>query len=191
MADAIRLPLELFYEREARHPNKRYMVQPLSGGQLLELSWAEVGEQARRAASWLRSRELPPGSRVAIVSKNCVHWIIADLAIWMAGCVSVPLYPNLTADSMRQVLEHSEATLAFIGKLDDMLGQRTSWDTAAFTQLVQASYIADAPWSSGELSKLKAQAAMGLPLEAMARALDRTRESVQSKLTELGLKASF
>ena len=77
------------------------------------------------------------------------------------------------------------------GKLDDMLGQRTSWDTAAFTQLVQASYIVDAPWSSGELSKLKAQAAMGLPLEAMARALDRTRESVQSKLTELGLKASF
>ena len=119
MADAIRLPLELFYEREARHPNKRYMVQPLSGGQLLELSWAEVGEQALRAASWLRSRELPPGSRDAIVSKNCVHWIIADLAIWMAGCVSVPLYPNLTADSMRQVLEHSEATLAFIGKLDD------------------------------------------------------------------------
>lgn len=119
MADAIRLPLELFYEREARHPNKRYMVQPLGGGQLLELSWAEVGEQARRAASWLRSRELPPGSRVAIVSKNCAHWIIADLAIWMAGCVSVPLYPNLTGDSMRQVLEHSEATLAFIGKLDD------------------------------------------------------------------------
>ena len=32
---------------------------------------------------------------------------------------------------------------------------------------------------------------MGLPLESMARALDRTRESVQSKLTELGLKASF
>lgn len=119
MAEAIRLPLELFYEREARHPNNRYMVQPLSGGQLLELSWAEVGEQARRAAHWLRSRELPPSSRIAIVSKNCAHWIIADLAIWMAGHVSVPLYPNLTADSVRQVLEHSEAELAFIGKLDD------------------------------------------------------------------------
>lgn len=119
MADAIRLPLELFYEREARHPNKRYMVQPLGGGQLLELNWAEVGDQARRAANWLRGRELPPGSRIAIVSKNCAHWIIADLAIWMAGHVSVPLYPNLTAESMRQVLEHSEAALAFIGKLDD------------------------------------------------------------------------
>ena len=119
MADAIRLPLELFYEREARHPNKRYMVQPLGGGQLLELSWADVGEQARRVANWLRSRELPPGSRIAIISKNCAHWIVADLGIWMAGYVSVPLYPNLTAGSMRQVLEHSEAALAFVGKLDD------------------------------------------------------------------------
>lgn len=119
MADAIRLPLELFYEREARHPNKRYMVQPLGGGQLLELSWADVGEQARRVANWLRSRELPPGSRIAIISKNCAHWIVADLGIWMAGYVSVPLYPNLTAGSMRQVLEHSEAAMAFVGKLDD------------------------------------------------------------------------
>ncbi|MDO9624529.1 MAG: AMP-binding protein [Pseudomonas sp.] len=119
MADAIRLPLQMFYQRETQHPNKRYMVQPLPGGQLQELSWADVGDQARRGANWLRARELPQGSRIAIISKNCAHWIIADLAIWMAGHVSVPLYPNLTADSVRQVLEHSEAALVFIGKLDD------------------------------------------------------------------------
>nr|WP_239482209.1 AMP-binding protein [Pseudomonas insulae] len=109
----------MFYAREARHPNKRYLVQPLGGGKLEELTWSEVGEQARRAANWLRGRELPAGSRIAIISKNCAHWIIADLAIWMAGHISVPLYPNLGADSVRQVLEHSESALAFIGKLDD------------------------------------------------------------------------
>ncbi|MBT8765250.1 AMP-binding protein [Metapseudomonas boanensis] len=119
MADAVRLPLEKFFEREARHPNKRYLVQPMEGGRLEELTWAEVGDQARRAASWLRGRDLPQSSRIAIISKNCAHWIIADLAIWMAGHVSVPLYPNLTADSVRQVLEHSESVLAFVGKLDD------------------------------------------------------------------------
>ncbi|WP_271411878.1 AMP-binding protein [Pseudomonas sp. Q1-7] len=119
MADAVRLPLEMFVEREARHPNKRYLVQPLGGGRIEELTWADVGEQARRAASWLRGRDLPQGSRIAIISKNCAHWIIADLAIWMAGHVSVPLYPNLTAESVHQVLEHSESALAFIGKLDD------------------------------------------------------------------------
>ena len=116
---AYQMPLEIFYEREARHPNKRFMVQPQADGQIEELTWSEVGEQARRAANWLRGQEIEQGSRVAIISKNCAHWIIADLAIWMTGMVSVPLYPNLTAESIHQVLEHSESRVAFIGKLDD------------------------------------------------------------------------
>ena len=119
MSTAFRLPLEVFYEREARHPRQRFLVQPTGGGQVEELDWSQVAHQARCAAHWLRGRELPPGSHIAIISKNCAHWIIADLAIWMAGHVSVPLYPNLTADSVAQVLEHSESALAFIGKLDD------------------------------------------------------------------------
>ncbi|WP_247257906.1 AMP-binding protein [Pseudomonas moorei] len=119
MSAAFRLPLDVFYEREARHPRQRFLVQPMGGGEVETLTWADVGHQARCAAHWLRARELPQGSHIALISKNCAHWIIADLAIWMAGHVSVPLYPNLTAKSVAQVLEHSEAALAFIGKLDD------------------------------------------------------------------------
>ncbi|KHA70841.1 AMP-binding protein [Pseudomonas chlororaphis] len=122
MSAAFRLPLDVFYEREARHPRQRFLVQPIGGGQVETLSWADVGHQARCAAHWLRARELPQGSHIALISKNCAHWIIADLAIWMAGHVSVPLYPNLTADSVAQVLNHSESVLAFIGKLDDWPG---------------------------------------------------------------------
>jgi long-subunit acyl-CoA synthetase (AMP-forming) len=119
MSAAFRLPLDVFYEREARHPRQRFLVQPIGGGEVETLTWADVGHQARCAAHWLRARELPQGSHIALISKNCAHWIIADLAIWMAGHVSVPLYPNLTAESVAQVLGHSEAALAFIGKLDD------------------------------------------------------------------------
>lgn len=119
MVTANRLPLEVFFEREKRHPQRRYLVQPIGGGRVEELSWGEVGDQARRAAAWLRSLYLPTGSRIAIISKNCAHWIVTDLAIWMAGHVSVPLYPNLTAESARQVLEHSESAVVFVGKLDD------------------------------------------------------------------------
>jgi long-subunit acyl-CoA synthetase (AMP-forming) len=116
------LPLEAFFERESRHPNKTYLIQPLGGGRVEQLTWAEVGEQARRTASWLRSLELPQGSKISIISKNSAHWIVTDLAIWMAGHVSVPLYPNLTAESVRQVLEHAETKVVFIGKLDDWPG---------------------------------------------------------------------
>ncbi|WP_219405989.1 AMP-binding protein [Pseudomonas sp. Colony2] len=119
MSVAIRLPLQVFFDREARHPRQRFLVQPIKGGEVQTLTWAEAGHQVRCAAHWLRARDLPQGSHIALISKNCAHWIIADLAIWMAGHVSVPLYPNLTADSVAHVLEHSEAALAFIGKLDD------------------------------------------------------------------------
>ncbi|MBB2496254.1 AMP-binding protein [Aquipseudomonas ullengensis] len=133
MASAVRLPLDVFFERESRHPNKTFLIQPQGGGQVETLSWAEVGEQARRAANWLRSLELAQGSRVAIISKNCAHWIVADLAIWMAGHVSVPLYPNLTGETVAQVLEHAEARVAFIGKLDDWPGMASHFPASVTT----------------------------------------------------------
>ena len=37
----------------------------------------------------------------------------------MAGHVTVPLYPTLAADTVRQILEHSESKILFVGKLDD------------------------------------------------------------------------
>src|SRR5690554_4082934 len=88
--------LEAFFRHEREHPHRTYRVQPLAQGRKQTLSWAEVGDQARRFANWLRQHPLPERSHIAILSKNCAHWIIADLAIWMAGHVSVPLQPTLT-----------------------------------------------------------------------------------------------
>lgn len=82
------------------------------------MTWAEGMREARRMAAYLRGLELAPGTKVAIVSKNTAWWILADLAIWMAGHVSVPLYPTIDRDDVRYVLEHSEASLVFVGKLD-------------------------------------------------------------------------
>jgi len=69
-------------------------------------------------ASYLQSQGWEPGTKIAILSKNCAWWVMSDLAIWMAGYVSVPLYPTLAAATVRQILTHSEAKACFIGKLD-------------------------------------------------------------------------
>jgi long-chain acyl-CoA synthetase len=153
MSAAFRLPLDVFYEREARHPRQRFLVQPIGGGEVETLTWADVGHQARCAAHWLRARELPPGSHIALISKNCAHWIIADLAIWMAGHVSVPLYPNLTADSVAQVLNHSESVLAFIGKLDDWPSMSTGVPTGLPTISLPLHPPGDFDFSWAELQR--------------------------------------
>src|SRR3990172_3836647 len=104
---------------EATMPDRVFLTQPHSGGQTTDYTWRETMDQARRVATHLAGLNLPPRSQVAIVGKNSAHWIMADLAIWMAGHVSVPLYPTLSADTARKILEHSEARLLFVGKLDD------------------------------------------------------------------------
>jgi len=112
------LALQRLYHWEATQPNKVILTQPLGNGALRDTTWAQLMDEVRRMAAHLRSRGFEPGSRIAILSKNCTHWLMCDFAIWMAGHVSVPLYPTLAAGTIRQIIEHSEAKLLFVGKLD-------------------------------------------------------------------------
>jgi long-chain acyl-CoA synthetase len=112
------LALERLYHWEKTTPNKITLTQPMGGGATKDFTWAQVADQTRRMAEYLKAQGWEPGSRVAILSKNCAWWLMSDLAIWMAGYVSVPLYPNLAAETVNQILTHSESKLCFVGKLD-------------------------------------------------------------------------
>jgi long-subunit acyl-CoA synthetase (AMP-forming) len=104
---------------ETNAPDRVFLTQPHSGGQATDYTWRQTMDQVRRVARHLAQLNLPPRSQIAIVGKNSAHWIMADLAIWMAGHVSVPLYPTLSSETARRILEHSESRLLFVGKLDD------------------------------------------------------------------------
>ena len=121
-ADA--LALQRIYHWEKTQPDRVAFTQPLGGGQVRDYTWAETVNQVRRMAAHLQSLGLKHGDTVAMLSKNTAHWIMADFAIWMAGCVSVPLYPTLAADTIRQILDHSQAKLLFVGKLDGWEGMK-------------------------------------------------------------------
>jgi len=110
--------LDWVYAHERERPEVIWLTQPMGGGAIRELTFAQALDEARRMATYLVGLGLPSGARVAIFSKNTAWWLLADLAIWMAGHVSVPIYPTLTPDSIRRILEHSEASLIFVGKLD-------------------------------------------------------------------------
>ena len=114
------LALQCFYRWESKRANDVFMTQPLGGGEVRDLTWAEAGAEARSMATWLTAQDWPAGSKIAILGKNSAHWILADLAIWMAGHVSVPIYPTFNGDALRYILEHSESKACFVGKLDDV-----------------------------------------------------------------------
>jgi long-chain acyl-CoA synthetase len=116
-------PLDVFCHWEKHTPNGAFLKQPF-GSRWLSWTYKQAGDEIRRIAGALQSYNLPPKSNIAILSKNCAHWVMADLAIWMAGHVSVPLYPTLSSGTIRQILEHSESKVLFVGKLDTFESQR-------------------------------------------------------------------
>ena len=121
-----KLTLDHVYEHETAQPHRVWLTQPVRGGQVVQYTWAQSMDQARRMAAHLRSLGFAPGFRIAVLSNNCAHFIMAELAIWMAGGTTVAIYPTETADTVRYVLEHSEAGLLFVGKLDNWASQATA-----------------------------------------------------------------
>lgn len=114
---AYRLPLAQFSAQAAANPNTAYLHQPVKR-ELQALTWAEVDQQARSLAQTLLDQGLQAGDRVALLSKNCAQWVICDLAIMMAGMISVPIFHTTHRQTMQFILEHSECKLVIIGKLD-------------------------------------------------------------------------
>lgn len=110
--------LERFYYWEKELSDEVFLRQPINGT-WHTYTWRQAGIEARKMVAAIEAMNLPAKSNIALVSKNCAHWIITDLAIAMSGHISVPLYPNLTADQLQHILKHSGAKLLFVGKLDD------------------------------------------------------------------------
>ncbi|MCX7069505.1 MAG: AMP-binding protein [Gammaproteobacteria bacterium] len=112
------LPLRRLAYWAQTTPDAVYLTQPLADGTVRTFTWAEVHDTALRMAAHLAAQGWPAGSRIAILSKNSAWWYLADFAIWLAGHASVPIYPSLTGESVRYVLEHAEAEAVFVGQLD-------------------------------------------------------------------------
>jgi long-chain acyl-CoA synthetase len=108
-------PLDMFYHWENSKPDAVYLRQPVD--QVWhDYRWRDVGEEARRMAAALQGMGLAEGERVSTLSKNCAHWLIADLATMMAGYSSAPVFTSMVGEDVRYILEHSDCRVLFVGQ---------------------------------------------------------------------------
>jgi len=106
-----------FYEWERKLKDKPFLRQPF-GDKWEEYTWGETGQMARKLATGLKTLGLPPKSHIGLMSKNCREWIIADLAIYMAGYVSVPFFPTLNSKELKSLLHFGDVSALFMGKVN-------------------------------------------------------------------------
>lgn len=109
--------IQFFYKLEKERADQAFLFQPF-GDRWESYTYAETGQMVRKLANYLQSTGLAPKSHIGLISKNCREWIIADLAISMAGYVSVPFFPTLSGDQISEVLRLGDIDLLIIGKIE-------------------------------------------------------------------------
>lgn len=110
--------IDSFCRFEESKSNQLFLSEPVN--QVYQnFTWLSAGEEIRKMVTAIHSMGIQKGDKIAILSKNCAYWVMADLAIMMAGCVSIPLYPNISPNQLNELLLHSDSKMIFLGKLDD------------------------------------------------------------------------
>lgn len=77
-------------------------------------SWREAARQVAALSASLKRIGLQPGDRVALISENRPEWLIADLAVMAASCVTVPTYTTNTVRDHAHILANSGAQAVIV-----------------------------------------------------------------------------
>ena len=98
----------------ARENGDKPFLSAKRNGVWTTTSYADAARQVAALAASFRRLGLKPGDRVMLVSENRPEWLIADLAIMAAGCVTVPTYTTNTTRDHQHILNNSGASAVIV-----------------------------------------------------------------------------
>lgn len=132
-------------------------------GAWAQLTWLECHERARQVAAGWIALGVQPGDRIAILASTRPEWVIADLASWMVGAVTVPIYLPSTAEQVAFVLADSAARVVVCENAAQLA--KVSARRAALPALLRAICIDVEPGSPAPSGALDAVALRDEPGE--------------------------
>ena len=103
----------MFFARAREEGDKPFLWAKKEGA-WRSISWRETADKVARLAAALKRLGLAPGDRVMLVSENRPEWLMTDLAIMAAGCVTVPTYITNTERDHQHILDDSGARAVIV-----------------------------------------------------------------------------
>jgi len=89
-------------------------------GRYIDISHQEIFKKVHHAALALLLLRLSKGDRIAVLSESRIEWMIADLAVLSAGCISVPIYVTIPVNQIEYMLKDSGAKAVFVSDTRQM-----------------------------------------------------------------------
>ncbi|HSS37210.1 MAG TPA: long-chain fatty acid--CoA ligase [Polyangia bacterium] len=108
-----RSAVEMWRRRVAKTPTRpAFRLHDGAGWKVM--TFAEADAAARELAAGLVAAGLAPGDRVCLLSQTRVEWALCDVAILMAGGVTVPIYGSNTAEQCEFIVRDAGAKLVIV-----------------------------------------------------------------------------
>ena len=105
--------IALFLTRAEEKGDKPFLWAKRDG-EWRSISWADAARMVAALAASLKRIGLQPGDRVCLVSENRPEWLISDLGIMAAGCITVPTYTTNTTRDHAHILGNSGARAVIV-----------------------------------------------------------------------------
>lgn len=88
------------------------------------ITYRELGKLINQTAHYLRRLGVQKGDRVAVISRNCPEFIIADMAVLKLGAISVKFNWRLTPEEMEYLIDLNDVRWAFFRAENPEWGKR-------------------------------------------------------------------
>jgi len=97
-----------------KYPNQKAALACKRDGEWKKFSIQEYIELTNNMSYGMLKMGIKPGDKVGIVSSNRPEWNMLDFAIMQIGAISIPIYPTISQDDYRHILNHAEMKMIFI-----------------------------------------------------------------------------
>lgn len=97
-----------------KYPQQDAALACKRDGAWVKFSIQEYVEKTNDISYGMLKLGIGPGDKVGIVSGNRPEWNMLDFATMQIGAISVPIYPTISQDDYRHILNHAEMKMIFI-----------------------------------------------------------------------------
>ena len=112
--------------------NTETLFSDWNGTNWNSLSFSDYHKQVYQLAWGLNDLELNRGDRLLFFMNNDSGFCLADLAVTLAGYVSIPLHTTFDSHSIKYIAEHSEAHACVVSNVNQLIKLTASTNIKTF-----------------------------------------------------------
>lgn len=105
--------LNLYIQNAIRDNWDRLSLSDFDG---ISLQFRDVARKIEKLHILYDKTGIKPGDKIALCGRNSAHWSVAFLSIVTYGAVAVPILSDFNAESIQNLVNHSEAKILFTDK---------------------------------------------------------------------------